>query len=153
MKLTIEHRDLFTASKDYTFCHCISADFALGAGIAKKFALKGVKEELLKLYKKDIWCGNGYALICHYDDIDSIRSIVNLVTKEKYYYKPTYQTLKESLVEMKCLYLINYGEHASKIAMPRIGTGLDKLNWNDVEQIIREVFADTDVEILVCDWS
>lgn len=37
MILSIEKRDLFTVSKDYTLCHCISADFALGAGIAKKF--------------------------------------------------------------------------------------------------------------------
>ena len=151
MKFTVEKRDLFTVPKDYTLCHCISADFALGAGIAKKFALKGVKKELLNLYKKGIWCGNGYALICHYDDIDSIRSVVNLVTKEKYYYKPTYQTLKESLVDMKCCYLVNFGEHASKIAMPKIGCGLDRLKWDDVEHIIKDVFADTDVKILVCD--
>jgi len=153
MKFTVEKRDLFTVPKDYTLCHCISADFALGAGIAKKFALKGVKKELLNLYKKDIWCGNGYALICHYDDINSIRSVVNLVTKEKYYYKPTYQTLKESLIDMKCHYLVNFGEHTSKIAMPKIGCGLDRLKWDDVEQIIKDVFADTDVEILVCDWK
>lgn len=150
MKFTIEKRNLFTVPKDYILCHCISADFALGAGIAKKFAELGVKKELLELYKKDLWWGNGYALVCHY--IDSVRSVVNLVTKEKYYYKPTYQTLKESLVEMKHLYLVNFGEHASKIAMPKIGCGLDRLKWNDVEQIIKDVFADTDVEILVCDW-
>ena len=40
----------------------------------------------------------------------------------------------------------------AKIAMPKIGSGLDRLNWQDVEQIIKDVFADTDVEILVCDW-
>jgi len=38
MKFTIEERDLFTVPKDYYLYHCISADFALGAGIAKKFA-------------------------------------------------------------------------------------------------------------------
>ena len=48
MKFTIEKRDLFTVPKDYYLCHCISADFALGAGIAKKFAELGVKEELFK---------------------------------------------------------------------------------------------------------
>lgn len=50
MKFAIEKRNLFTVPKDYFLCHCISADFALGAGIAKKFAEMGVREAL-----KEIW--------------------------------------------------------------------------------------------------
>ena len=38
----------------------------------------------------------------------------------------------------------------NKIAMPMIGCGLDKLNWDKVSQIIKETFKDTDIEILVC---
>lgn len=34
--------------------------------------------------------------------------------------------------------------------MPVIGCGLDRLNWNDVSEQIKDVFADMDVEILVC---
>ena len=30
-------KDLFTMPNDYALAHCISADFALGAGIAKEF--------------------------------------------------------------------------------------------------------------------
>lgn len=67
--------------------------------------------------------------------------------KEKYWHKPTLSTLRQALTCMKIC-----GENSDKIAMPRIGCGLDHLNWQDVEQIIRELFADTDVEILVCDW-
>ena len=37
-----------------------------------------------------------------------------------------------------------------KIAMPVIGCGLDRLNWNDVSEQIKDIFADTNVEILVC---
>jgi hypothetical protein len=32
-----EIRDLFSVSEDYYLAHCISADFALGAGIAVEF--------------------------------------------------------------------------------------------------------------------
>ena len=35
MKLTIEQRDLFTVPNEYFLCHCVSSDFALGAGIAE----------------------------------------------------------------------------------------------------------------------
>lgn len=143
MKLTIEKRDLFTVFKDYTLCHCISADFALGAGIAKKFAELGVKDYLIKYYAPCEWSGKGKCLFTLATDWGEF----NLITKEKFWHKPTLLTLKQSLWSLK--------EHligGDKIAMPKIGCGLDRLNWQDVEQIIKEVFADTDVEILVCDW-
>lgn len=37
MRFKIEKGNLFTVPTDYILCHCISADFALGAGIAKQF--------------------------------------------------------------------------------------------------------------------
>jgi hypothetical protein len=37
-----------------------------------------------------------------------------------------------------------------KIAMPLIGCGLDRLDWNKVKDVIEDVFSDTDIEILVC---
>lgn len=144
MKLTIEHRDLFTVPEDYFLCHCISADFALGAGIAKKFASMGVKKALIEAFGKGDWNGNGYTIL---SCCTEWRGEWNLVTKERYFHKPTLDTLKQSLVDMRT----HCGD--IKIAMPKIGCGLDRLNWQEVEQIIREVFADSDVEILVCDWS
>ena len=40
MTITTEKRDLFTMSQGYYLAHCISADFALGAGIAKTYIFK-----------------------------------------------------------------------------------------------------------------
>ena len=45
-------------------------------------------------------------------------------------------------------------EHAvensvTKIAMPRIGSGLDRLDWARVRQMIQETFAETSVEVQV----
>ena len=37
-----------------------------------------------------------------------------------------------------------------KIAMPLLGCGLDRLNWDIVKYHIKQVFKDTDIEILVC---
>lgn len=56
MIFTIENRDLFSVPKEYTLVHCISADFALGAGIAKEFAKCGVKNRLFTIYGH--FCGN-----------------------------------------------------------------------------------------------
>ena len=38
----------------------------------------------------------------------------------------------------------------NKISMPKIGCGLDGLQYDKVEKIIKEVFKDTNIEILVC---
>lgn len=150
MKLTIEHRDLFTVPHDYYLCHCISADFALGACIAKKFAELGVKDELEEyaaLANEPEWQGKGY---CIFTLKPKPHGTFNLVTKEKYWHKPTLKTLRQALADMANDDWIY--ESSVKIAMPKIGCGLDKLKWDDVQRIIEDVFADTDFEILVCDW-
>lgn len=138
-----EKRDLFELnSNEWLFAHCISSDFKLGAGIALQFAKNGVREALVKSYQKE-WNGEGYAILTESNGF----VVMNLVTKEKYYHKPTYVTLREAIISMKTQLM-----HANlkKIAMPRIGCGLDKLSWNEVKSIIEDVFGNTDAEIVVC---
>lgn len=140
-----EQRDLFTVPTDYILVHCISADLAMGAGIAKEFAKRGVKEQLVREYQ-DVEIGD-----CLVSNATDWGIEFNLVTKEKYWQKPTYETMRMALEDAKWLYeeVLSYGI-TIKLAMPRIGCGLDKLEWSKVKAIIEEVFADTNVEILVC---
>lgn len=147
-----EVRDLFSVPNDYYLAHCISDDYALGAGIAKEFNKKfEMRYKLLatKKYNPIFSNTNGHCII--------VDKIINLVTKEKYWHKPTYKTLTNALVDMKekCLEDDNIngiGEvgQIKKIAMPLIGCGLDRLQWNKVSEIIKDVFKDTEIEILVC---
>lgn len=145
MTIREEQRDLFTVPTDYILVHCISADLAMGAGIAKEFAKRGVKTQLQRNYQ-NIEVGD-----CLVSDTTGWRAELNLVTKEKYWQKPTYETMRMALEDAKdlCEETISYG-YTVKLAMPRIGCGLDRLQWDKVKAIIEEVFADTDVEILVC---
>lgn len=139
-----EQRDLFTVPKGHILVHCISADLAMGAGIAKEFTKRGVKAQLQRDYQ-DIEVGD-----CLVSDTTGWRAELNLVTKEKYWQKPTYETMRMALEETKSLYEEIMSYENVKLAMPRIGCGLDRLQWDKVKAIIEEVFADTDVEILVC---
>lgn len=139
-----EQRDLFTVPADYILVHCISADFAMGAGIAKEFTRRGVKAQLIENYHGIAKVGD-----CAVTTTTGWRLEFNLVTKEKYWQKPTYGSLKTALVNARILALMNDDEPV-KLAMPRIGCGLDRLQWVKVKEIIEEVFANTDVEILVC---
>ncbi len=144
MTIREEQRDLFTVPADYILVHCISADLAMGAGIAKEFTKRGVKVQLQRDYQ-DIEVGD-----CLVSDTTGWRAELNLVTKEKYWQKPTYETMRMALEDTKSLYEEIMSYENVKLAMPRIGCGLDRLQWDKVKAIIEEVFADTDVEILVC---
>ncbi len=76
-----------------------------------------------------------------------IDNVLNLITKKKYYHKPTYQSMLEAITMMKVVCKAN---NIKKIAMPQIGCGLDQLEWGKVSKIILDVFSGTDIEILVC---
>ena len=142
-------KDLFTMPNDYALAHCISADFALGAGIAKEFDKRfNCRKRLfdLDVGGVDNWDVGEHGICIAIRAIEP-PTIFNLVTKRNYWDKPTLETIKNSLKEMKIFCKIL---DITKIAMPRIGCGLDKQNWHDVKALIEEVFGDTDVEIVVC---
>lgn len=134
--------DLFESDEKYTLVHCISADCAMGAGIAKTFDDRMPK--MKKLLKRTIRENNmqGYFAILYQGE----RNVMNLITKERYWHKPTYSSLKTSLLNAKKIAIRN---NIKYLAMPVIGCGLDRLQWSKVSVMIKEVFADTDIEIVV----
>lgn len=145
------HKDIFTVEAYYTHLHCISSDFVLGGGIALQYNKRGVKQKLLDTYPKHVWNGHGYCL----PTFSKNHVVCNLVTKEYVYHKPTYKTLHEALTDAKIWAEQAYKSGripAKKLVMPLIGCGLDGLNWETVEPMIKEVFTDTDFDILVCEW-
>lgn len=138
-------QDLFTVPKDYTFVHCISADFVLGAGIAKEFDKRFDMKYKLKSKYPDYFytfVRHRYGGGCIYED-----GVLNLITKEQYFHKPSIITMRIALQTMKNICLEN---NITKLAMPRIGCGLDRLEWSKVKLSIEQIFNDTDIEILVC---
>lgn len=137
--------DLFKVNKTYYLAHCISADFAMAAGIVVEFNKEfDMKSRLKKKYPDYImdWIRNSRTYDCLLED-----RVFNLVTKTRYYNKPTYSSLTGALVMMRDICI---EKKINKIAMPLIGCGLDRLMWSRVLKIIKDTFADTDIEILVC---
>lgn len=76
------------------------------------------------------------------------RYIYYLVTKERTApgFLPTYESLEASLASMRDLMVAN-GD--TKLSIPQIGCGLDGLKWDKVEEVIRRVFENSDIEITV----
>lgn len=145
--------NLFDVGPEYYLVHCISADFKMGAGIAKTFADLGCREEILKDWDGayDYWKNGGHIVWTSIPLMASRfpKGVCHLITKERYFQKPTYDDLCEALLDMRDSILF-VGEENVKLAMPKIGCGLDKLEWDKVREIILKVFEKTDFEILVC---
>ncbi|XP_027602849.1 ADP-ribose glycohydrolase OARD1 isoform X1 [Pipra filicauda] len=130
--------DLFSCPPSDALAHCISEDCRMGAGIAVLFKKKfGGVQELLDQKKK-----TGEVAVLQRDD----RYIYYLITKQKVSHKPTYESMRKSLEAMRAHCLHN---GVTDISMPRIGCGLDGLQWDKVSAILGEVFENTDIKITV----
>ena len=134
MKYLEIHRDVFTMDEKYFLAHCISSDAKMGAGVAVKF---NREFKLSHLRNETLLVGG-----C----VKSGR-ILNLITKLNYWDKPTRYNFNTSLKSMKNCALKHGIKH---IAMPQIGSGLDRLPWSESRQAIEKIFEDTDIEIVVC---
>lgn len=133
MEYKVIKDDLFN-QKDCYYVHCVSRDYALGAGIAVEFDKRYDMRKKLILKDSD-------------DDAILIDNVFNLVTKQKYWQKPSMLTLRRALHELH-LKVMMLG--IKKLAMPKIGCGLDRLSWNAVQKEIKEIFNDLNIEIVVC---
>ena len=145
MQYKEEVRDLFSVSDDYYLAHCISADFGMGKGIVVEFNKRFDMKNRLQVKDPDYL----HRYNQHRIGGDCILEgrVLNLITKERYWMKPTIITMRLALQKMKKICLEN---NITKVAMPTIGAGLDKMNFNKVKEQIVDIFKDTNIEVLVC---
>lgn len=129
------HKNLFEMDDKYYLVHCIAKDARMGAGIAVDFVKKF--SYLTQLRKMDLEVGTCVKL----------RRVFNLITKSKSTGKPTHDSLYKALNECK---EICVEDEIKYLAMPKIGCGLDRLQWSLVRENIKGIFDDTDIEIIVC---
>lgn len=140
-----EVMDLFSVPEDFCLAHCISADFALGKGIAvefnRRYNMRNLLQQQYPMYRRF------FADQDIRGDCIRVGRVLNLITKERFFQKPTLLSMEAALEMMKVLCL---RQGITKVAMPMIGAGLDRLYWPDVRNLIQKVFNNTNIEILVC---
>ena len=140
MKYKLIQDDVFN-HKDCYYAHCISRDYALGAGIAVEFDKRyDMRNRLLKLAEEKPETLNEKCI--------EVENVFNLITKAKCWEIPSYKSLEEALLEMR--EKIYKNGNIKRLVMPKIGCGLDRLSWDKVEPMIQEIFKDLDIEIVVC---
>ena len=121
--------------------HCISADAKMSRGFADFLSHHNPVQrptcKKARLFKAQVFP--------FWDSLNR-RYIYNLATKDKFSDKPDLPTLLSTLGAMKT-HTSMYG--ISTVAIPKIGCGLDKMNWQDVVKLLRDVFAYSDIHIFV----
>jgi O-acetyl-ADP-ribose deacetylase (regulator of RNase III) len=129
--------DLFTCPAQ-AIAHCVSADLAMGKGIALQFRNRFGRVDILQQQE---------GLVLVLDNVGPYSHIFYLVTKERYWHKPTYESLYASLVELRRYILL---EGITTLAIPILGCGLDRLDWSRVRIMLHGLFADVPITLTVC---
>ena len=138
-RIVEQYGDIFVKCPSHIpLAHCVSLDFHMGKGIAKLFKQKFGNVHFLKSQIQKV----GQCVSLNYEG----RFILYMASKRCFFLKPTYESLAQSLqslkAHMKCLGLRH-------LAMPRVATGLDNLQWIRVKAIITDIFSGSDITIYV----
>lgn len=155
MQLEIVKKDITTISSDFLICHCISADAAMGAGVALALVRRfpSMKSEVKDCLKDTPLCQRVGQVVFYVDDTTNA-VVANMVTKTHYWDKSSTMPQGVYLDNLRqCLILVKQvmlERGIKKLAMPKIGCGLDRCSWMEVESIILDVFDGTDIDIAVC---
>jgi O-acetyl-ADP-ribose deacetylase (regulator of RNase III) len=139
--------------------HSVSQDLAMGKGIAVEFkkryssvnALKAQKKVVgqvarLKATSKMQASFASSAGVTPPDAGFQDRFVYYMITKARYFHKPTMEDFTASLNELRDLAV---SDKVSAISMPKIGCGLDLLDWKVIKPLIEQTFAGTGITINV----
>ncbi|KAJ8947791.1 hypothetical protein NQ318_019463 [Aromia moschata] len=141
-----EPRDLFQTPADFCLAHCVAEDLRMSRGIALTFKKAFGQLEELRRQRP----GVGRVLQITAAEQEKERSVFYLVTKQLSHHKPTYQTVWDTLVELRDVLL---SQSISSLAIPKIASGLDGLDWRVIRSMLEVLFRFTGIEILVCCYN
>jgi hypothetical protein len=130
--------DLFQATEDYALGHCVSKDFKMSKGIALEFRRKFGQIDKLLLQNKQVT--EIAAIKCDQ------RSILYIITMDSHHQKPTYETM---FYAIKNLPKFCESNNLNKVALSKIGSGYDQLNWEQIRTMLRYIFKNSEIKIMV----
>lgn len=146
MRTKVVIMDLFEVPAEYTLAHCVAADFRMRAGIALQFRRR--YPEMASLLDSKAGEKNRPGVVV-YTNNDG-RTVANIVTKKYSHLKPTRKNFNLGIDALH-KYCKLYG--VTKLAIPLLGAGLDKLDWDESYDYIKEKFSDLPIDIVVCEFK
>lgn len=150
--MQVIHSNILDAPENFAIVQCISADCAMGVTPDGR-EIPCLALTLRKKYPRIVEvCKFGGPIVgdvIRYRAPDG-RVIFNLVTKINYYDKPTYGSMMAAL---KMLRYIAISHDETKLAIPKLGSGLDRLNWNVVSEIVDRVFDGSGIRVVLYEFN
>ena len=129
--------NVFDSPCSYSLCHCISSDGHMRKGIAVQFVSNF--PPICALRGSRLSVGTAVPVFCQG------RFIYNLVTKRRFWMKPSLSSLFSSLRSM-----LHHAERngVTDISLPKIGSGCDKLVFeSDVLPQLKLLFSNSHINI------
>ena len=138
--------NLFDYEKDYALAHWISADCRFDVGLAKFFQARySTRDAMRQAFPHYEWGGSGICLATNNN------RVLNLIVKQHQYEQPLLRNVELALAHMK---LIAQERNIQKIALPRIyiprdAEGFTGFGWQNVKDIIMDMFAGSGFDIRI----
>ena len=145
--------DIFESGAD-VICHQVNCQGVMGGGLAKQVREKYPR--IFEFYKNrcdDARNKKSLLGVVQFASIGDGRHIANLFAQETFGYDDKcytdYKALKTCLTTVR-----DAPAKKDVIAIPyMIGCGLARGDWNVVYNIIQEVFEDSEIEVLICEYK
>lgn len=139
-KVIEQKGSVFSLNTRYALVHCIAEDAMMGAGIARTFRTKYPD---MQRYIRSKRPKVGDIVIYEADDG---RVIVNMVTKKSSWDKPTRVDFTEALITL-CEWIDN--KDIKYVGMPKIGAGLDRLDWKTTLDGLKTMLFYSSVTVVI----
>lgn len=128
---------LLSQPSEVSLAVCVSADLNMSMGVARDFKRKyGGEKDLKKQFKKV-----GQVAIQNRNDTSFV---YYLITRRNWWDSATLNSMRSSLEILRNHCLEN---GVKNLAIPRLGTGYDRLEWPFVKDIFEQVFSDCDISV------
>jgi hypothetical protein len=147
-RIRVEKGDIVSADETWKM-HFVSADLRRSKGVALRLAevfgpvdLRKGGECVVGLVKMQRLAMKG----------GHVTHLLNLITKRKYFHKPAANPerfLTDIVTALRNLRDYCDKMHIRQLALPRVGSNLDRVNWRWTQQKLLEVFEDLDIELVV----
>jgi hypothetical protein len=144
-RLRVERGDIVSADEMWKM-HFVSADMRRSRGVALRLANVFGPVEVRGE------CSVGVVEMQRLEQGGLVFNLLNLVTKRKYYHKPAANPerfLADIVTALRNLRDYCEKMHIRRLALPRVGSNLDRVNWRWTQRKLLEVFEDLDIELVV----
>ncbi|KAL4083611.1 hypothetical protein QTP88_028927 [Uroleucon formosanum] len=130
--------NIFEMDPSISLACCVSADFEMTHGVAVQMRRKfGNLTQLRRLQKK-------VTEVASLEITD--RNIFYLITKEKFWQKPTCEDIFQSLQNLK---KICQERKVTRLACPRLAIDRDGIKWETVRSMLYYTFRNSEIEIKI----